>query len=163
MLVILNFLRPIQTYVAIIYPAFIVLMVASFHSIKKLNLLLIIFITLMVPQYFGVYYLNKDWNTKEYVAAISKLVPKDGLPVIGSAISWHALMDRQNFKAAIYPVHEKNQLEWEELYFVEDYFIREKEEYIGTVAYLNRRYNFSTVETSNATGKPIVLKKLTRK
>ncbi|MBT5029283.1 MAG: hypothetical protein HOM97_12880 [Nitrospina sp.] len=163
MLVILNFLRPIQTYVAIIYPAFIVLMVASFHSIKKLNLLLIIFITLMVPQYFGVYYLNKDWDRKNYVADISKLVPKDGLPVIGSAISWHALKERKNYKAAIYPVSEANELEWKELYFVEDYFIREKEEYIGTLAYLDRHYNFSIVETSNATGKPIVLKKLTRK
>ncbi len=160
---ILSFLRPTPTYASIIYPAFIVLMVTSFQSLRKLNLLLIIFIILMLPQYFGVYYLNKDWDTKKYVAAINKLVPKDGLPVIGSAISWHALKERQNFRSAIYPYNHANELDWKELYFVEDYFIREKEEYIGTVAYLNDAYNVSTLKTSKLTGKPIVLKKLTRK
>jgi hypothetical protein len=58
MLVILSFLRPIETYAPVIYPAFLVLMVSSFHYLKKLNLLLTVFIILMVPQYFGVYYLR---------------------------------------------------------------------------------------------------------
>ena len=163
MLIFLSFLRPIFTYAAIILPAFIVLMVSSFQAIRKLNLLLLIFVCLMVPQYMAVYYLNHNWNRSLYLSEIKSFVPNDGLPVIGSAMSWFALKDRKNFTSGIYPFHSLKQPKWQELYLIEDKFYRNKDEYRGTKDYLNKNYSSSTIKTSNQTGGPIVLKQLTLK
>jgi len=160
LLIVLSFLRPIFTYAEIIFPAFIVLIVSSFQAIRKLNLLLLMFVCLMMPQYSAVYYLNHDWDRNTYFTEIKSVVPDDDLPVVGSAMSWFALKDKKNFKSGIYPFSNLKQPEWQEAYLVEDKFFRNKSEYRGTKDYLNKNYSLSTIKTSNQTGKPIILKKL---
>jgi hypothetical protein len=163
LLIILSFLRPIFTYAAIIFPAFIVLMISSFQAIRKLNLLLIIFICLMVPQYFAVYYLNHDWNRNTYFTEIKSIAPKEDLPVVGSAMSWFALKENQNFKSGVYPFSNLKKPAWEEAYLVEDHFYRNKPEYSGARNYFEKNYRSSIIKRSNITSEPIILKKLTQK
>ena len=163
LLIALSFLRPVFTYSAIIFPAFIVLIVSSLQAIRKLNLLLLIFVCLMIPQYSAVYYLNHEWDRNAYFTGVKSFVPDDGLPVIGSAMSWFALKERKNFKSGVYPFYRLKQPEWKEAYLVEDEFYRNEDVYRGAKDYFSKNYRFSTIKTSNLTGKPIVLKKLTQK
>ena len=142
LLIVLSILRPVFTYSAIIFPAFIVLIVSSSQAIRKLNLLLLIFVCL---------------------TEVKSFVPADGLPVIGSAMSWFALKERKTFKSGVYPFYRLKQPEWKEAYLVEDEFYRNEDVYRGAKDYFSKNYRFSTIKTSNLTGKPIVLKKLTQK
>ena len=160
LLIVLSFLRPIFTYAAIIFPAFIVLVVSSFQTIRKLNLLLLIFVCLMIPQYSTVYYFNHDWDRNTYFAEVESFVPNDGLPVVGSAMSWFALKKRKNFKSGVYPFYSHKKPEWQEAYLVEDKFYRNDGAYRGAKDYFNKNYSFSTIKTSKQSGKPVVLKKL---
>ena len=163
LLIFLSFLRPVFTYAAIIFPAFILLIVSSFQAIRKLNLLLMIFVSLMIPHYSAVYYLNHEWDRNAYFNEVKSFVPDDGIPVVGSAMSWFALKERKTFKSGVYPFYRLKQPEWKEAYLVEDRFYRNEEEYKGAKDYFNKNYNFSTIKTSNQTGKPVILKKLTQK
>ena len=163
LLIVLSFLRPIHAYAGIIFPAFILLMISSFRAIRKLNLLLLIFLCLMIPQYFAVYYLNHDWDRNTYFAEVRNIAPKDDLPVVGSAISWFALKENKNFKSGVYPFSSLQKKKWQKAYLLEDQFYRNKNEYKGAKNYFKKNYNFSTIKTSKQTGKPIILKKLTPK
>ena len=117
----------------------------------------------MVPQFSTVYYLNHTWDRNAYFKEIKNIVPNDGLPVVGSAMSWFALKEKKNFKSGVYPFSRLKQPEWREAYLVEDKFYRIKDEYRAAKDYFNNNYSFSTLKKSNQTGNPIILKKITPK
>jgi hypothetical protein len=86
--------RPNFRYVLYVYPAFLLLVLITFHRLNKLKLLVWIFLILLLPPYTYFYYSHHQYNSVEYLHKIYRAVPHDNLPVVGGASDWFVFKDR---------------------------------------------------------------------
>lgn len=82
-------------YMVYIYPALLLLIVSTAQRMNRLNLLMLVFLLLLIPQYGMVYRQNHGYRFDDYIQTVSVAVPPDGLPVMGGPNDWFAFQERQ--------------------------------------------------------------------
>jgi hypothetical protein len=86
--------RPNFMYMIFLYPAFLLVIFYVFQSAGRLRLIMVMLLIYLIPQYAYVYFQNRDFNFQCYVEKVARVVPDDGLSVIGSPNNWFAFQDR---------------------------------------------------------------------
>ena len=158
-LIVLSSIRDNFFYAILIYPVFLLVIVSAFEYIRKLGALLALCFLLMAPQYSFVYYLNHRWDRETYLKEIMDMVPRDNLPVLGSAPAWFALMDK-NFKDAISSPEIFSRLDFREFYLLEDRFTRDEKVYANLLRHIRSHYDETPVGTADMHGNHLVLKRM---
>ena len=92
----LIFPRGNPLYMAFYYPAFLMLIFSVFYEYKKIWLINVIWFCLLLPQYFGVYYLEKDYpGWTNYVNNIeTNALVHENAPLYGNYDMWFIYKDR---------------------------------------------------------------------
>lgn len=162
-LLVISFLRDNSFYTILIYPVFIFIILTAFTAMRRENLLLFLTILLMAPQYFYVYHLNAGWDRNSYFSNVKQLAPENDLPLVGNAMTWFALMERSNFKSALYPKESFAKQELPEFYLLEDRFLHENTKYSYLLNYISAHYQGATVRTVGTANSTIILKKMVKR
>lgn len=91
--------RPVHTYVLMAFPAFLMVLVDTVRREKFLNLTVLYFFLLLVPQYgYLVYKSRQEPSHKAYVETIRESLPGDKtLPVLGSINEWFACVGEREY------------------------------------------------------------------
>lgn|GEM_PF-1539237 len=61
----------------------------------KTHWLLVVCLSLMLPQYSYIYFRTKEFSTYSYISAIKEYVKPQGLPIVGTPLDWFAFMDHE--------------------------------------------------------------------
>ena len=91
----LVFQRPQFHYVLYFYPVFLLVLAKVFQARWGLAWLVWGILTLLLPQYAFAYHGNKAYDYYYEVGQYQKLIPADGLPVVGTPNAWFAFPGRK--------------------------------------------------------------------
>ena len=97
--------RPNFNYIVYAYPSFILLILYVADRIKKINLVLVIFLLLFIPQYFYVLELNINYDEKTYLEKLKQSpIPEDTNVIFGSPNEWFAFYNKEFYRYTLIPI-----------------------------------------------------------
>ncbi len=85
-------------YMALIYPALLLVIIAAFYETKLVWLINIIWVALLLPQYAAVVYIDRDFpGMQKYIDTVRAHTPEGDETVYGNFNMWFALHADRNF------------------------------------------------------------------
>ena len=97
--------RPNFNYIVYAYPSFILLILYVADRTKKINFVLIIFLILLIPQYFYVLKQNSYYDEKAYIDKLKQTsILVDNGVIFGSPNEWFIFKDRDFYRYTLIPV-----------------------------------------------------------
>jgi len=151
--------RPNFMYMIFLYPAFLLLILYVFQESGRLRLIMVIVLIYLIPQYAFVYFQNRDFKLPRYIGKVIRVVPDDGLPVLGSPNDWFAFQDRDFYTLDYRKGIES--LDLKEFYLIESGTYRNGE-YSAARSIIRGNYLTREVGQFKDRGKSTVVKKVIR-
>ena len=142
--------RPNFNYIVYAYPSFVLLILYVADRIKKINWVLIIFLIILIPQYFYVFNLNRQYDEKAYVEKLKQsLIPEDTDVIFGSPNEWFAFIDKDFYRYTLIPVKK----EVEEFVLIEENDFRTS----GIKPYVESNYQITQLDSFNVNNEMFII------
>lgn len=142
--------RPNFNYIVYAYPSFILLILYVADKIKKINWVLVIFLILLIPQYFYVLKLNGYYDEEAYVEKLKQVsIPEETNTIFGSPNEWFAFMDKDFYRYTLIPVKK----EVEEFILIEENDLRAS----GLKPFVESNYQITRLDSFNVNNEEFLI------